>query len=246
VTADAAQTPGPAFGVEAPLHDVMSTMRAMRRLKPDPVDRQLLEQLVQAAVWAPTASNVQAYTFLVVTDRAQMRALAEPWMACFEFYRHTAVPPQGMSREAFDREMVATRFQAEHFAETPALIVPCYDMGPWQRAVTFNVTGVARGLRSLGAKRSMTMALTSSRAVAVAEAGSIFPGAQNLLLTARALGLGAVITTLHLTMEQEFKTVLGIPRRVKTFCLIPVGWPRGRFGSVSRRPVADVLRYDRW
>jgi nitroreductase len=112
---------GFAFGAEAPLDEVMRTVRAMRRLKPDPVDRELLEQLVQAAVWAPTASNVQAYTFLIVTDRAQMQALAEPWMTCFEFYRHTAVPPKGMSREAFDREMAASRFQAKHFAETPAL-----------------------------------------------------------------------------------------------------------------------------
>jgi nitroreductase len=246
VTSNGYDSSGLAFGPDAPLHEVMSTMRAMRRLKADPVDRELLEQLVQAAVWAPTASNVQAYTFLVVTDRAQMQALAEPWMACFEFYRHTAVPPKGMTRAAFDREMDASRFQAEHFAETPALIVPCYDMGPWQRAVTFNVIGVARGLKSLGPKRSAVMAMTSSRSVAVSEAGSVFPGAQNLLLTARALGLGAVITTLHLCIEQEFKTILGIPKRVKTFCLIPVGWPRGRFGTVSRRPVADVLRYDRW
>jgi nitroreductase len=240
------EAPDLRFGADAPLHEVMSTMRAMRRLKPDSVDRELLAQLVQAAIWAPTASNVQAYTFLTVTDRAQMQALAEPWMACFEFYRHTAVPPQGMSQDAFDREMAASRYQAEHFAETPALIIPCYDMGPWQRAVTLNVIGIARGLRSLGPRRSAAMIANSSRSVAVSEAGSIFPGAENLLLTARALGLGAVITTLHLCIENEFKAILGIPRSVKTFCMIPVGWPAGRFGPVRRRPVGDVMRYDRW
>jgi nitroreductase len=86
----------------------------------------------------------------------------------------------------------------------------------------------------------------SSRSVSISEAGSVFPGAQNLLLCARALGLGAVVTTWHLCLEQEFKQILGIPRRVKTFALIPVGWPRGRFGPVRRRPAAEVIRYDRW
>ncbi len=56
-------------GAEAPALDVMATMRAMRRLKPDPVPDELLEKLVQAATWAPSASNEQRYEFVVVTDR---------------------------------------------------------------------------------------------------------------------------------------------------------------------------------
>jgi nitroreductase len=234
------------FGADAPILEVMSTMRAMRRLRPDPVEPELLTKLVQAATWAPTASNVQAYTFLIVTDRARMHALADPWMASWKFYEHSAVPPKGMSRDAFDREMAASRFQAEHFDEIPALIVPCYDMGPWQRQVTLNVRGVARGLHGLGWRRTASLIRNSGRSVSISEAGSVFPGAQNMLLCARTLGLGAVITTWHLCLEQEFKAVLNIPRRVKTFALIPVGWPRGRFGPVSRRPAADVIRYDSW
>ncbi len=57
-----------AFGLDAPLHEVMRTMRAIRRLRPDPVDDELLEQLVQAATWAPSASTLQAYSWLIVTD----------------------------------------------------------------------------------------------------------------------------------------------------------------------------------
>jgi nitroreductase len=243
---DTASTDLTSFGADAPILEVMRTMRAMRRLKPDPVAPELLEQLVQAATWAPTASNTQAYTFLIVTDRERMRALADPWMACWRFYEHTGVPPEGMSREAFERELAASRFQADHFAELPALIVPCYDMGPWQRQVTFNVKGIARGLAELGWRRSAGLVRNSSRSVYISEAGSVFPGAQNLLLCARTLGLGATITTWHLCLEQEFKQILGIPRRVKTFALIPVGWPRGRFGPVRRRPAAEVIRYDRW
>jgi hypothetical protein len=91
------------LGQDASLHEVMRTMRAMRRLKPDPVARELLEELVQAATYAPSASNTQAYTYLIVTDRAQMRALAQPWQACVDFYQRTAVPPAGMTRERFER-----------------------------------------------------------------------------------------------------------------------------------------------
>jgi nitroreductase len=210
------------FGADAPILEVMSTMRAMRRLRPDPVEPELLTKLVQAATWAPTASNVQAYTFLIVTDRARMHALADPWMASWKFYEHSAVPPKGMSRDAFDREMAASRFQAEHFDEIPALIVPCYDMGPWQRQVTLNVRGVARGLHGLGWRRTASLIRNSGRSVSISEAGSVFPGAQNMLLCARTLGLGAVITTWHLCLEQEFKAVLNIP------------------------PAADVIRYDSW
>jgi len=78
------------------------------------------------------------------------------------------------------------------------------------------------------------------------EAASVYPGVQNLLLTARALGLGATLTTMHLFLEAEFKDVLGVPRNVKTYALLPVGWPQGRHGPVSRRPVTEVIRRDRW
>jgi nitroreductase len=84
------------------------------------------------------------------------------------------------------------------------------------------------------------------RVAAMGEAASVYPGVQNLLLTARALGLGATMTTLHLLLEREFKAVLGIPRHTHTFAMVPVGWPRGRFGPVKRRPVADVIRWNRW
>src|ERR1700722_12140072 len=67
-------SPVPA-GPEAPVMEVLRTMRAMRRLKPDPVPRELLEQLVEAATWAPSASNQQLYSYIVVRGRAQVARL---------------------------------------------------------------------------------------------------------------------------------------------------------------------------
>ena len=77
-------------------------------------------------------------------------------------------------------------------------------------------------------------------------AASILPGVQNALLAARALGLGASLTTWHLLFEQEFKRILGIPSSVDTYAAIPVGYPRGRIGPVRRRPLEESLHWNCW
>jgi nitroreductase len=78
------------------------------------------------------------------------------------------------------------------------------------------------------------------------EAASIYPAVQNLLLAARTLGLGANISGWHLFLEPEVKAILGIPADVRTYAVIPVGWPAGRFGLVRRRDVDTALRVDHW
>jgi nitroreductase len=93
---------------------------------------------------------------------------------------------------------------------------------------------------------SFLRSLASPRSAVVAGASSSYPGVQNLLLAARALGLAANITVWHFFAENEFKQVLGVPKHVTIYALVPVGWPAGRFGPVRRRPVADVVRWDRW
>jgi nitroreductase len=75
---------------------------------------------------------------------------------------------------------------------------------------------------------------------------SIYPAVQNLMLAARALGLGTTLTTLHQEHEAEVKRLLGIPDEVETMALIPIGRPRGRFGPPSRLPVEQVTYWDRW
>ena len=75
---------------------------------------------------------------------------------------------------------------------------------------------------------------------------SVYPAVQNLMLAARAIGLGATMTTLHMEHEREVKELLGIPEGVDTMALIPIGWPKGRFGPPSRLPVEQVTFWDRW
>lgn len=75
---------------------------------------------------------------------------------------------------------------------------------------------------------------------------SIYPAVQNLMLAARALGLGTCLTTLHRTHEAEVKQLLGIPENVETMALIPLGWPKGKFGAGPRLPVDKVTYWDAW
>jgi nitroreductase len=75
---------------------------------------------------------------------------------------------------------------------------------------------------------------------------SIYPAVQNMLLAARALGLGATLTTLYLQFEKEAEAALGLPSGVHSYALLPIGYPLGRFGAVRRIALADVVFEDRW
>lgn len=222
----------------------MSTLRAMRRLKPDPVPDELLERLVQAAVWGPSGSNAQGYQYVVVTDPAVMARLAPLWERCVDAYMATAggAVPEGMDPAAYERMVAAIRHQRDHFAETAGAD---HSLLP----VSGAEAGRGRAEAVGGGAGGGGLAAADARAEAdhVADRGvERLSGVQNLLLAARGLGLAANITIWHLMLEQEWKRALAIPKDVKTFAVIPVGWPLGRFGPVRRRPVEKVIRRDGW
>ena len=75
---------------------------------------------------------------------------------------------------------------------------------------------------------------------------SIYPAVQNLMLAARALGLGTTLTTLHKLHEADVKQLLGIPDDVETMALIPLGRPKGKFGRPARLPVEKIVYFDQW
>ena len=75
---------------------------------------------------------------------------------------------------------------------------------------------------------------------------AVFAAAQNLVVAARALGLGAAFTTLHGVAEQQFREILEIPAERFLGVTIPLGWPAGPVGPVSRKPLEEVVHHDRW
>ena len=77
-------------------------------------------------------------------------------------------------------------------------------------------------------------------------AHSVYPSVQNLLLAARALGIGSVLTTLHPQVMERVYAMFGIPAEVEFHCCIPLGYPRGRFGPTRRYPTSETTSWERW
>ncbi len=77
-------------------------------------------------------------------------------------------------------------------------------------------------------------------------ANSVIPAVQNLMLAARALGIGSVPTTLHASVMERVYALLGVPPEAEFHLCIPLGYPRGRFGPTRRRPTAETIFFDRW
>ena len=206
----------------AKLFDIMYNCRAMRRLKPDPVPKDVLLELIDAANQAPTGSNKQGARWILVTDTEQKKALAALNKTAVTSYiapessRPQVLPHQDAEKRK--RMIDAVLWQAEHLHEVPVLIVACYEF----ESDIQNDTEVA----SAG--------------------GSIWPAVQNLLLAARALNLGAAPTTLGLVDRVAVRNILNLPNNMATFCLIPVGYPTGKFGPVTRLPVEATLCWNRW
>ncbi len=205
------------------IFDVMYSTRAMRRIKPDPVPEELLVKLIDAGNQAASGSNQQNGRWIVVRDKAQKEKLAELNAKVFAAYtgpggaRAGALPHQTEEKRA--RMLEAVRWQAEHFAEIPALVIAC-----------LQVTLPIRDTFSAGA----------------GSGGSIWPGVQNLLLAARALGLAATPTTFAIADRNAAREVLNLPEDIQPFCVIPVGYPMGNFGPVTRKPTPEIMRWDRW
>jgi nitroreductase len=116
------------------------------------------------------------------------------------------------------RVIDAVQWQVDHFEEVPVLVVACL------KGFRFNLSPV----------------------MASSYYGSIYPAIQNFLLACREEGLGAGITTLPLWSTFQARRALGLPFSVQPCAVIPVGWPQGRYGPTTRRPLEKVVSFDRW
>ncbi len=202
-----------------PLDEAMRTQRAIRRLKPDPVDDALVLQLIELALKAPTGSNAQNWEFIIVKDPVVKGKLARLNRQAWGIYG-------GLGRwmvkrsgdQAMERILNAVQWQADHFEDTPVVVVACLKaMIPiWPPAATASIYG------------------------------SIFPSVQNLLLAARAAGLGAALITLPLWSKFLARRALGLPWSISPCAVIPLGWPKGKYGPTTRRPVGEVVSLDRY
>jgi nitroreductase len=202
---------------------LLSTTRAVRhRLDLGrPVPAAVVEECLQLAVYAPNATNAQSWRWLVVTHpdlRARVGAV----------YRDVLLPISTRMRDerlanddaAGLRHSSSVLYLAEHLGEVPVLVVPCVEGRFDPHANLAEITGYF---------------------------GSIFPAVWSFQLALRSRGLGSVFTNAHLLRAAEIAGILGIPDDFTQCCLIPVAYTKGRdFSPPPRRPLADVVRWNRW
>jgi nitroreductase len=209
------------------LYEAMRTLRAVRRLRPDPIPDDVLRRVLEAATWAPTGGNRQAWRVIVVKDRMRKQRLGElykrialPFMQSYS-ERLASLPES--ERAKTEKMLRSGLYLAEHFGEAPVLCIFC-----------FHPDGLAVTDADLPR-------------VSVVGGGSIYPAVQNLLLACRAEGLGCVLTTLLCKAEQDVKEVLAIPQTWGTAAAVPIGYPQLRgHGPISRRPVEEMAFIDSW
>lgn len=205
------------------LFETMRTMRTIRRFEPRAIPDDVLVDIVTAATWAPSGSNSQPWGFLLVRDPGPKRALRDLYLARFELAERVyAATSESTPQQA--RLLRGARYLAEHLDETPVLLFPCVDKRRYP--MIFDERGETRDPTTLYA--------------------SILPAVQNLLLAARAHGIGGCLTTLLRFADAAVRQLLAIPSHVVTTVMIPLGYARDKFGPVRRRPASDVMYLDRW
>ena len=198
----------------------MATTRAIRRYTDEPVAEDDLARILWHATRAPSGSNRQPARFLVLRDGPRARE-AKVLLA--------------RSFRALWAEKVKEDGYAQGSGSDPAS--PKARMArTMQRFVDrFEDTPVV-----------ILALLRRYRDPHPTEGANVYPACQNLLLAARALGYGGVLTMWHAFVEQELRDLLGIPPDIAIAGTIALGRPEGHHGPVRRRPLPDVVYEDAW
>jgi nitroreductase len=207
------------------LYEAQSTLRAVRRLRPDPIPDDVLERVLQAGAWAPSGGNAQPFRIVVVRRpdlKAGLQAIYEPeWVKFTAGYDRRMARMDEAGRAAMARTLDAGNYLASHLGAAPAILLFCAD--PRQMAIT-----------DIHLDR-----------VSLIGGGSVYPAVQNVMLACRAEGLGCALTTLHCFKEGEVKALLQIPDEWATAALVPIGYPLGQgHGSITRKPVGELAYAD--
>jgi nitroreductase len=203
--------------------EVLTTTRSVRKRLDftRPVERSVVEECLEIALQAPSGSNRQGWSFIVVSDAAKRAAIGEIYRNNFNHYatRYAAPTPSEQSAaDAAARMLSSSQYLADHMGEAPLLLIPMIE----------------------GRLENVPLTMAASTW------GSILPAVWSFMLALRERGLGSAWTTLHLPHEREVAELLGIPFETYTQAgLFPIAYTIGTdFKRGRRLPVGHVLHWD--
>ena len=202
------------------LWDAIYTRRAIRYWQDKPVPRPLLEKVIEAASKAPSGSNLQPWVFVVIDDEGTRKQLGDALNAIYEGGPLKEMIAQGQQVEDKGQRLMMKGAQAffSSLARAPVIVIPClYQLA----SPTPDPTSLEAG-------------------------SSIYMAVQNLMLSARGLGLGTVMTTAHSLIDQPLRQATGIPDDAHPVALIPLGYPDANFGPTNRKPLDEILCWNQW
>ncbi len=207
----------------AEFFELVGNVRAIRRLKSDPVPLELIHKVLNAGVQAPSGQNLQPWAFVLISDAERKQWFAEHYARAMESRFGLPVDPTKREGMKIGRQLKALFYQIDHLHEAPYLLLVC-------------------------GKRDWPFKVAEEDRVGLAPPnyGAVYPCVQNILLACRAVGLGAALTTMHQVFEDELHEYFGIPTDYGVIVTMPIGWPAGKFGPVTRIPAQELTHYDRW
>jgi nitroreductase len=212
----AAELPADSVG----LLEGLLTTRAIRRYRDEPIPDEVLRAILFAASRAPSGSNRQPFRFVVLTEgaiaREAKRLVGGAAQLAWRAKRERDAYDRG-SGAVLDSPKARLARSMEHYVE-----------------------------HLHEAPALILPCLVRYRAPRLGEGASIYPACQNILLAARALGYGGVLTEFHALVERELCALLHIPDEVAIAASITLGRPRGRHGPVRRRPLGELVFADGW
>ena len=211
------------------LQEAMRTTFACREFTDDPVSDEVLHRILDVARFAPSGGNRQGGHVVVVRDKGVRQRLGELCVPTLRLYAaqvaagespfNTVVPSAVDVATALDTPTEPFAL-FEHLGDVPVALVVSVDLAA--------VASMDKDLDRVG----------------LATGASIYPLVWNILLAARAEGLGGVVTTAVVPAEAEVQHLLDLPDTHAVAALIPLGVPVRQLTRLKRQPVEDFATVD--
>lgn len=210
--------------------EAITTTPSVRRVKPDPIPDETIWTILDAAIRGPYSGFAERWAWVVVTDQATKDVIGA-------WYREAWVN-LAVGRKAKVRRMLRRVFGERSWTVDP----------PEPPQTANDRAGDYLGDNIQRAPVWIFAVLTGVRGEpSLEDGGSIFGAIQNLMVAARAHGVGSILTMLHLRRERAIAELLGLPADARPIALIPMGYPvSGRFSTPKRRPVETLTHWGRW